>query len=116
MGMFGWLGGLWRFALSFGAAAPWLFLGFLIFLVGLVLVLLGFDLGDVDRWIKAQGGWLEALGSALVRLVSGLVILLCLVTIGLAIFGRRKSERPGVGCAILAAAVAYFAWFGLLDG
>ncbi|HVQ10256.1 MAG TPA: hypothetical protein VMS43_17705 [Allosphingosinicella sp.] len=114
--MFGWLGGLWRFMVGFGAAAPWLFLGFLLFVIGLVLVLLGFDLGDVDRWVDAQGGWLEALGSALVRLVSGLVILLCLLTIGLAVFGRRTSERPGPGCAMLAVVVAYFAWFGLIGG
>ena len=116
MGIFGWLGGFWRFALRFGAVAPWLFLSFLLFVIGLVLVLFGFDLGEVDRWIDAQGGWLGALGSALVRLVSGLVILLCLLTIGLAIFGRRSAERPGPGCAVLALVVAYFAWFGLIDG
>lgn len=114
--MFGWLGGLWRFMLRFGAAAPWLFLSFLIFVTSLVLVLLGFDLGDVDRWIEAQGGWLDALGSALVRLVSGLVILVCLITIGGAIFDRRNPERPGAGCALLAVVVAYFAWFGLAYG
>jgi L-cystine uptake protein TcyP (sodium:dicarboxylate symporter family) len=117
---FSWIGGLlrglWGVARAFGPAAPWLFLSFLLVLIGLVLVLLGFDLGDVDAWIEAHGGWFEAVGSALVRLVSVLVILLCLFAIGGAIFDRRNPERPGFGCALLALVVAYFAWFGVIDG
>jgi hypothetical protein len=46
--------------------------------------------------------------------VSGLVILLCLVMIGGAIFDRGNPERPGLGCALLAVVVAYFAWFGMV--
>lgn len=111
--MFGWIGGLWRTLLRFGAAAPWLFLGFLFFVIGLVLVLLGFELGDVDRWIEARGGLFDAIGAVLFRAASGLVMLICLAAIGGAIFDRGNPERPGPGCALLALAVAYFAWFGL---
>ncbi len=116
MGMFGWIGGLWRFLLGFGAVAPWLLLSFLIFLIGLVLVLLGFDLNDVDRWIEARGGLFNAIGTFLFRTVCGLVLLLCVATIGMALFGRRNPERPGAGCAILALVVGYFAWFGVTGG
>ena len=116
MGMFGWIGGLWRFLLGFGAVAPWLLLSFLLFAVGLILVLLGFDLDDVDRWIEAQGGWLDAVFSFLFRAASGLMMLICAVTVGSAIFDRKNPERPGVGCALLALVVSYFAWFGLTGG
>ena len=112
----GLLRGLWGAARAFGPAAPWLFLSFLLVLAGLALVLLGFDLGDVDRWIEAHGGWFEAAGSLLFRAASGLAILLCLFTIGGAIFDRKNPERPGVGCALLAVVMAYFAWFGVIDG
>jgi hypothetical protein len=97
-----------------GASALVLFLFLIFFLIGLVLMLLGFDLGDVDRWIDAQGGWLDAVGSFLFRAVSGLILLLCLVMIGSALFGRRTADRPGVGCALLAVIVGYFAWFGMI--
>jgi len=116
MGMFGWIGGLWRFMLGLGAVAPWLFLSFLIFLIGLVLVLLGFDLNDVDRWIEAQGGLFDAIGTFLFRAGCGVVLLLCALAIGLALFGRRDAERPGLGCAALALVVGYFAWFGVSGG
>lgn len=120
MGPFGWIAGLfrglWGAARHLGAAAPWLLLSFVLVLTGLVLVLLGFDLGDVDRWILAQGGWLDAVASLLFRTVCALAILICVVTIGSALFDRDNSERPGLGCALLALVVAYFAWFGVIGG
>jgi hypothetical protein len=119
------IGALWRFSRRSwidtgiglrprsGASALVLFLFLIFFLVGLVLMLLGFDLGKVDAWIDAQGGWLDAVGSFLFRAACGLVILLCLFMIGGAIFDRKNPERPGIGCAALAIVVAYFAWFGV---
>lgn len=122
-----WLvGALWRFSrrswIDTGiglrprspASALVLFLFLIFFIVGLVLMALGFDLGEVDAWIDAQGGWLDAIFSFLFRVVSGLVILLCLLMIGGAIFDRKNPERPGIGCALLAVVVAYFAWFGMI--
>jgi len=122
-----WLvGALWRFSKRswidtgigliprsrFSALVLFLFLIF--FPIGLVLVLLGFDLGEVDAWLDAQAVWLDAVGSFLFRAVCGLVMLLCLFMIGSAIFDRKSPDRPGVGCVLLAVLVAYFAWFGLV--
>ena len=119
------IGALWRFsrrswidtgtglAPRSGASALYLFLFLIFFLIGLVLMLLGIGLGDVDIWLEAQAGWLDAVGSFAFRAISGLVILLCLFMIGSAIFARNDPERPGIGCALLAIVVAYFAWFGM---
>jgi hypothetical protein len=96
-----------------GASALYLFLFLIFFLVGLVLVLLGFSLGDVDAWIDAHAVRIDSIASFLFRVVCGLVILLCLFAIGGAIFDRKNPERPGVGCALVALIVAYFAWFGV---
>jgi hypothetical protein len=121
-----WLtGALWRFSrrswidTDIGlrprspASALVLFLFLIFFLIGLVLVLLGFSLGDVDALIDAQAGRIDGVASFLFRAVCGLVILLSLLTIGGAIFDRSNKERPGLGCALLALVVAYFAWFGV---
>jgi hypothetical protein len=85
-----------------------LFLFLVFFLIGLVL-----GLGDVDALIDSQAGRIDAAASFLFRAVCGLVILLCLLTIGGAIFDRGNPERPGLGCALIAVVVAYFAWFGV---
>ena len=119
------IGALWRFsrrswidtgiglAPRSGSSALVLFLFLVFFLIGLVLMLLGFSLDDVDRWLEAQAGWLDTVGSFAFRAVSGLVILLCLFTIGSAVLARGDPERPGIGCVLAAIVVAYFAWFGL---
>jgi len=96
-----------------GASALVLFLFLLFFLVGLVLVLLGINLGSVDRWIDAHAGALDRIASLLFRAVCGLVILLCLLPFYGFLFDRDNPYRPGLGCLILAPVVAYFAWFGL---
>jgi uncharacterized membrane protein len=130
MGPFRWItwlvGALWRFSRRSwidtglglrprsGASALVLFLFLIFFLIGALLMLLGFDLGEVDRWIDAQGGWLDALGSFLFRAVCGLVILLCVLAVLAAIFDRKNPEKPGIGCVILALIVGYFAWFGMV--
>ena len=97
-----------------GAAALYTFLFLVFFLIGVVLVLLGFNLGNIDLWLEAHGGWIAAIGSLLFRAVCALVLLLCLFMIGGALFDRRNPERPGLGCAILALVVGYFAWFGVI--
>jgi hypothetical protein len=129
MAPFRWIAGLtgalWRFSRRSwidtglglrprsGASALILFLFLIFFLVGLVLMLFGFNIGRLDALIDAQAGRIDAVASFLFRIVCGLVILLCLFTIGTAVFGRKNPERPGVGCALVAVLVAYFAWFGV---
>ena len=130
MGVLSWIGGLiaglWRFSRrswidtgmglrpGSGASALVLFLFLIFFLIGLVLVLLGFDLGDVDRWLDSHGSWIEAIADLLFRAVCAVIVLACLFLIGGAIFDRRNKDRPGLGCAFLALIVAYFAWFGVV--
>lgn len=119
-------GGLWRFSRSgwkggdlglrigSGSAALYTFLFVILFLIGLVLVLLGFDLGDVDRWLDSQGSGIEAVASIAFRAVCLGILLLCLFMIGSAIFARKSPDRPGLGCAFVALIVGYFAWFGVV--
>ncbi len=96
-----------------GASALVLFLFLIFVVVGLVLLLLGVSLGDADRWLEAQAGWLDAVGSWLFSALCGAILLICLLAILLAVFGRGKSERPGLGCVLLALVTGYFAWFGM---
>ena len=110
----GWMGGDLGLRYGSGSAALYTFLFLILFLIGLVLVLLGFDLGDVDRWLEANGGWIEAIASLAFRAVCLGVLLLCLFMIGSAVFARKSPDRPGFGCAFLALVVGYFAWFGLI--
>jgi hypothetical protein len=150
MGVFGWLGrfvaGLWNFARNSwadvgmglrpgsGASTLVVFLFLIFFLIGLILVLLGFDLGDVDRWIDARSGWLDAIGTILFRIVCGLVMLVCLAMFWIWFVERwvrfrdhgkdlkpaRRSDpeeyRPGCGCLIMAAIVGYLGFIGAFIG
>jgi hypothetical protein len=98
-----------------GSSALVLFLFLVFFLIGLVLMLLGVSLGDVDNWLDVQSGWIDSVASFLFRILCGLVILLCGFAIYSALFDRKNPERVGgIGCAILAVIVAYFAWFGMV--
>jgi hypothetical protein len=104
-----------RFAAGYGGLPPlYIFLFLILFPIGLLLVLLGFDLVEIDRWLDAQGGWLDALFSVVFQIVCGIGILICLFAIGCAIFDRKNPEKPGIGCALLAAVAAYFLWFGMM--
>ena len=104
-----------RFAAGYGRLpALFIFLFLILFPVGLLLVLLGFDLGDVDRWLDAHGGLFDALGSLLFQIACGIGLLICLVALGGFLFDRGNPERPGFGCAILALVVGYFLWFGMI--
>ena len=145
MGALHWLMRFW----PRGAACLYLWLFLFFFAVGAALMMLGFDLGEVDRGLDAQGGWLDAVGSLLFRAVCGVVLLICVLTVAGAVFERVRpgpgagngprdltapdpdlAERlggpadaepapepikpPGLGCAILALIVGYFAWFGMV--
>jgi len=96
------------------ASGLFIFLFLIFFLIGLVLVLLGFDLVEIDNWIETQSGWLDAVGTILFRIVCGLVVLLAGFTVWGAIFNRKDPNRPGFGCAIGAIIIGYFAWFGVI--
>jgi hypothetical protein len=121
----GLIGALWRFSRRSwidtgiglrprsGASALYLFLFLIFFLVGLILLLFGINIGSLDALIDAHAGRIDSVASFLFRVVCGLVMLLCLFMIGGAIFDRNNPERPGVGCALVAVVVAYFAWFGV---
>ncbi|MFM5949322.1 MAG: hypothetical protein ACKOPM_08840 [Novosphingobium sp.] len=70
---------------------------FLFFLaIGLVLMALGFDLGDVDRWLEANGSGIEGAADLLFRGFMGLIFLFSLLAAGVmlvmmfrALFGAR---------------------------
>jgi uncharacterized BrkB/YihY/UPF0761 family membrane protein len=129
MAPFRWLalliGALWRFSRSSwidvgmglrprsGASGLVLFLFLIFFLIGLVLVLFGVDLGDLDRWLEAHADTIDAVASFLFRALSGLVLLACALTFAFALLDRRNPDRPGCGCLLAAAAIGYFAWFGM---
>ncbi|HYD13878.1 MAG TPA: hypothetical protein VEC11_13600 [Allosphingosinicella sp.] len=98
---------------------PWVLLAAFLFVTGLVLallgLLLGFDLGDVDAWLEAQGGVLNAVGVLLLRILCGIVLLLCVLALVAPFFWRKDkdADRPGWGCALLAIPVGWFAWVGM---
>lgn len=97
-----------------GASALVLFLFLLFVLIGLVLLLLGYDLAEVERWFDAQVGWIDTIGSFLFRALCGLILLACLLAVGGALFDRGNPNRPGPGCLLIALVLGYFAWFGLV--
>lgn len=142
--MFNWLGALFRFIGHFGCrvqiAAVLFFIAILLSLVGLVA---GFDLNDVDLWLQAHGGFFSAVGNVLFRIGCGFVLLCCVAAVLGAIFDRPKrapgpdaaprdllapppapppapdvdpdAAKPiGIGCALLALVVGYFAWVGMV--
>jgi hypothetical protein len=98
-----------------GSSALVLFLFLAFFLIGLVLVLLGFSLGDVDNWIDAHAGSIDAVASLIFQALCGLILLLCILTAGFVLFGRKSADRPGWGYAVGALVIGYFAWFGMID-
>ena len=101
--------------IRFGSASSVLltFLFLVFFLVGLGLVLLGFDLDDVDAWLDRQGGWLALIGTLIFKGVLLLVLLVCVVIATSPITDRANKDRPG-GCMILVAlAIGYFCVVGV---
>lgn len=137
-----WVGVSNTFRAGSGLASLTRFLSQTLFIVGIVLVLLGFDLIEIDRWLEGQAGTIEGAGSLLFRLFCGLILLICAfaVTAGLfqmvvrlyrKLFGSRAKEQSpvmqrkrakeddeqlGCGFTALAVVVGYFAYFGTLAG
>lgn len=113
--MFGSIGRVLRSILAVTAriGGPWLVLSLLLFVAAVVLVLLGFDLNEVDLWIDAHGGLFEAIGIVLMRIFWGLVLLACLAALLGFLFDRDNPERPGWGCLIVALILGYVAWVGM---
>ena len=95
-----------------GASALFLFLFLLFFLIGLILVLLGFDLNRVDLWLEARGGWFSAIGDLLFRLVSAAVLLVCLILLGAALYELTRG-KVRIGLMLASLLISYFAWIGV---
>ena len=133
MNPFGWIGATWRLArprqLVQGryAAQLYIFLLLLFGIVAVVLLLMGFDLESVDRWLDGHGGAIRVLADWLWRIFMGLVFLLAIGTafsMAQDWYRRRNNaklvgqhhedvEAPS-GCLFLAAlGVAVFAWLGM---
>jgi hypothetical protein len=102
-----------------GAAALYLFLFLVFALIGAIVLLLGYELADADRWFDGQAGWIEVVASLLFRALCALAMLLCAGTIGFGIYFRlvppREAEDrpPGWGAMTAALVIGYFAWFGV---
>jgi hypothetical protein len=114
------LGRLWRSA-NFWRVSPiegvrtgsklaggLMFLFMLFTLIGVLLLMFGFDLDQVDRWLDAQGGWLDLVGSIAFRGLIWFIFLMCVVLILGWAFDRKNPDRPGWGMALGAAIVAWF--------
>ncbi len=129
------LGGLWDFSNNTwisvfpdlrprsGASAITVFLFLLFFIIGGVLVLLGFDLDDVDRWLDGQVDWLDAIGSFLFRLLCGAILLASVAVVAGGLYqmlfapARRPDDEDGSigwGAVLVFAVVGYFSWFGVV--
>lgn len=119
------------------ASAAYLFLFAMLFLIGLVLVLLGFDLADVDRWLDRHSGWWELIGTIMLKIFWAALLAGCLVIAGMGIGERlyrlfrwvrpgppmvapgRAGARPkdvivGWGFIVTSVVIGYFAVFGLI--
>ncbi|HRK65653.1 MAG TPA: hypothetical protein PLN53_14755 [Terricaulis sp.] len=115
--------GLWRIA-NFWRISPLegvrtgsplagalLFLFLVFFVIGIVLVSLGFDLNEVDRWLDAQGGWLDFLGRVIIRIILVFVLLMCVAIAATMLFARGAEGAPGwlatIGALLLCLLVGY---------
>lgn len=129
------LGWLWSYcrlsarATGYGTPALYLFLYYILLPIGLLLVLLGFDLDAVDRWLDGHAGWLDALGSLAFKAVLAVVLLVSVLGVAAGLFGRLRAlvrpahraagrrgtggaeaeELPGWGTVLLCLVLGYFA-------
>lgn len=129
------LGGLWDFSKNTwisifpdlrprsGASAITVFLFLLFFIIGSILMLLGFDLDDVDRWLDGQVDWLDAIGSLLFRLLCGAILLASVALVAGGLYqkfvgpARRPDDEDtgiGWGAILVFAVIGYFSWFGVV--
>lgn len=91
-----------------------MFLVMLFTIVAVILVTLGFDLADVDRWIDTQAGWLDFVGSVLFRGLVWLVFLFCVLACAVmiwALFADRESLGSLWGAFFGFLVLALIAWF-----
>ena len=138
------IGGIWRYSCHiwidvgglklYGGASALYFILFLIFFsIGTVLMLLGFNLGDVDRWLDARAGWFDLIGTLAFKGLLVFILLICVLMVGMGLFERlpRKhrisrgkgkppdessSDRPlSFGAMIAALIVGYFAYVGIFN-
>lgn len=139
-----WLSGLWGFSRGLrldtgfglcpgsGAATLWTFFFLCFLLAGLVLLVLGFDLDDVDRWLDRQGGWLDVIGTLLFKALMAAVLLCCVLLGGFALYARTDvmvcrlrrmagsrhtpapDDAPGWGSLLVSVLIGYFAAVALL--
>ena len=84
------------------AAVLMTFLILLFTIVGISLAVAGFDIGDVERWVDAQGGWLDAVGTFLFKVLLALILMICALVVWAAFFDRTNPQRPGVVGVIVA--------------
>jgi len=117
----------------------YLFLIVAFFAIGLVLVLLGFDLETIDLWLEDRASLFDSVGSTLFRVLWGAVLVICVFTVVGGLWQRfvaprsrmgdaadmvveahavnevsAEDDKPaGWGCMIVAVIVGYFAWFGM---
>lgn len=101
------------------AAGLYLFLVLIFFLIGLALMLLGFDLEAVDRWLDARADWFELIGTVIFKALLAVILLFCAVIIGAGLYERvvpGKGKREfGLGLMIGALVAGYFVWVGLVN-
>jgi hypothetical protein len=101
------LGRLWRVA-NFWRISPvegvrtgsalaggLMFLFMLFLIIGVVLVMLGFDLGQVDAWLERQYGWLDLVGKIALRIILGLTLIACVALVASLLFERKTRGTPG---------------------
>lgn len=103
-----------------GGALLFGFLFAALFVVGLGLVLLGFDLDAVDRWLEARAGWFDLIGTLLFRALLVLIVLVCGFAIGAGLYQRvtrapKYEETIGWSVMILALAIGWFCWGGIVS-
>ena len=121
MGLFSWLWDMARawpnpgMGLRFGSPRAvllqFLILFFTLFFI--IMVLMGFDVADVEGWLDAHGGLFDTIGTILFKMLLGFILLICVFTVAGAIFDRKNPERPGFVQAAFSALVGYFAWVGI---
>lgn len=91
----GWEGG--RTMRRMGRLYVYLFL--LLFAVGLVLALLGFDLDRIDLWLEDRAGLFDAVGSRLFNVLCGAILALCIVAVVGGLWQRFVAPRGHMGDA-----------------
>ena len=110
------------------------FLVFLFFTIGLVLVLLGFDLDEVDLWLDRNAGTFDLIGTIIWKIMLAGILAICVLVVVAPFLGggseedgrrtlsaaqRREGEQPKesmlrMGCTTLfALAIGYFCYVGI---